>query len=100
MATTPSKTILVTGAIGKQGSALIDALLAADGSGKAWSIVAVTRDPAFRSAQASGDRGGAGKKIRKWSDLRENFAAKFNIEKPLQKLAATSPQQTIYTILR
>lgn len=52
MATTSPRTILVTGATGKQGSAVIDALLSANESDKAFSIIAVTRDTNSRSAQA------------------------------------------------
>lgn len=161
------KTILVFGATGKQGSAVIDALLKAGdtGDGVSFNILAVTRDPKSHRSQAlalkshvsliegdlanleaifnlaaangnrvwgvfgvqanspeeekqgkalveasvahgvqyfvysSGDRGGPEK-----SDIDptfvKNFAAKFNIEKRLQELAATSPQGMTYAILR
>lgn len=162
------KTILITGATGKQGSAVIDALLAhapENDNGPLFNILAVTRDRSSRSAQAlarnpkvsliegdlaepdaifdqatadgariwgvfavqvnspneerqgkslvtvsvargveffvyaSGDRGGP--------EISEtdptfvaNFAAKFAIEKHLQKVAASSPQHMTYAILR
>ncbi|EED13523.1 transposable element tc1 transposase, putative [Talaromyces stipitatus ATCC 10500] len=165
MATPTPRTILITGATGKQGSAVIDALLAADDSDKILSIIAVTRDTTSRSAQAlarrpnvcvvagdladpdsifdqatvngnpvwgvfgvqinspeeekqgkalvaasvargvqhfvyaSGDRGGT-EKSEIDPTFVKNFAAKFNIEKHLQKMAATSPQGMTYSILR
>lgn len=165
-ATTP-KTILVTGATGKQGSAVIDALLAANAydDKPLFTILAVTRDRTSRSSQAlaqkphvsiiegdladpdaifdkatadgnsvwgcfgvqvnspeeekqgkalvtvavgrgvqyfvyaSGDRGGP-ENSETDPTFVKNFAAKFNIEKHLQKLAATSPQHMAYAILR
>lgn len=165
MATTSPRTILVTGATGKQGSAVIDALLSANESDKAFSIIAVTRDTNSRSAQAlarrpnvsvvtgdladpdaifdqatangnpvwgvfgvqinspeeekqgkalvtasvargvqhfvyaSGDRGGSVKSEIDPTFVK-NFAAKFNIEEHLQKMAATSVQGMTYSILR
>ncbi|RFU30945.1 hypothetical protein B7463_g5390, partial [Scytalidium lignicola] len=168
MALPAVKSIIVTGATGKQGSATIDALLSqlAENSDLGpLRILAVTRDRTSRSAKAladkphvsiiegdisdpnaifdqatagghpvwgvfavlinsddeekqgkalvtssvargvkhfvyaSGDRGGP---ERSESDptFVKNLAAKFNIEKHLQKLAATSPQDMTYTILR
>lgn len=165
MATPTTRTILVTGATGKQGSAVIDALLAADEKQVPLSIIAVTRDSTSRAAQAlatkpnvrvmegdladpdaifdratvdgnpvwgvfgvqtntpdeekqgkalvtasvargvryfvysSGDRGGP-EKSEVDPTFVKNFAAKFNIEKHLQKLAATSPQNMTYAIFR
>lgn len=163
--TTPH-TILVTGATGKQGSALIDALLASSNTETSIHIIAVTRDTTSRSAQAlankpnisviagdladpdaifdqasvytsqgvwgvfgvqinspdeetqgkalittavargvkhfvyaSGDRGGP-QRSEVDPTFVKNFAAKFAIEKHLQKLAAASPQGMTYTILR
>ncbi|KAF5016175.1 hypothetical protein F66182_12229, partial [Fusarium sp. NRRL 66182] len=49
---TTTRTILVTGATGKQGSALIDALLAENNTNTPIHIIAVTRDTTSRSAQA------------------------------------------------
>ena len=49
-----SPTILVTGATGRQGGALINALLTRGGS---WRIVAITRDPASSPARALAARG-------------------------------------------
>lgn len=49
--------------------------------------------------QASGDRGGPVKSEQDATNVK-NFAAKFNIEKHLQKRAAMSPQNMTYTILR
>jgi len=46
-----SKTLLVTGATGKQGGAVIRAIYAFEMS-SAFNIVAVTRSMTFRSAQA------------------------------------------------
>ncbi|KAK5135329.1 hypothetical protein LTR08_005433 [Meristemomyces frigidus] len=158
-----STSILVIGATGKQGGAVIEALLA---SGTAFNIIAVTRttssgsswalaskphvtviegdlsnpdaifDKASASAsgpvwgvfsvqsnsddeetqgkklidvaglhgvshfvQASGDRGGPVKSERDATNVK-NFAAKFEIEKHLQKRTAVSPQKMTYTILR
>lgn len=48
---------------------------------------------------ASGDRGGP-EKSETDPTFVKNFAAKFSIEKHLQKLATTSPQGMTYTILR
>ncbi|KAH8696636.1 hypothetical protein BGW36DRAFT_322006 [Talaromyces proteolyticus] len=169
MASATPWTILITGATGKQGSAVIDALLAENNhnhdNNKPLNIIAVTRDTASHSAQAlarrpnvsviagdladpdaifdqatlngnavwgvfgvqvnsaeeekqgkalvtasvargvrhfvyaSGDRGGPEK-----SELDptfvKNFAAKFSIEKHLQKMTAASPQAMTYSILR
>ncbi len=47
----PTKTIVVTGATGKQGGALIDALLAAP-AGAGFHVVAITRDTASPRAEA------------------------------------------------
>jgi uncharacterized protein YbjT (DUF2867 family) len=164
----PTRTILVTGATGKQGSGLIDALLAESNSDTPIHIVAVTRDTTSRSAQAlasrpnisviagdladpdaifdqatatlhenkgvwgvfgvqinssdeekqgkalvttavargvqhfvyaSGDRGGP-ERSEVDPTFVKNFAAKFAIEKHLQKLAAASPQGMTFSILR
>lgn len=46
-----SKTLLITGATGKQGGAVIDALLEQDKSGSEFTILAVTRDANSRSAK-------------------------------------------------
>ncbi|RAO71716.1 uncharacterized protein BHQ10_007728 [Talaromyces amestolkiae] len=166
MATT--RTILVTGATGKQGSALIDALLAADNTNTPIHIIAVTRDTTSGSAKAlacrpnvsviagdladpdaifdqastisenqgvwgvfgvqinspfeeqqgkalittaaargvghfvyaSGDRGGP-QKSEADPTFVKNFAAKYAIEKHLQKLAAGNNKQGMtYSILR
>lgn len=168
MASATVKSILVTGATGKQGSATIDALLAAwdeDKSLGPLKILAVTRDRTSRGAKAlaskpcvsviegdladpdaifdqatadgspvwgvfavlinsdeeekqgkalvtasvargvqhlvysSGDRGGP-ERSETDPTFVKNFAAKFNIEKHLQKLAESSPQRMTYTILR
>ncbi|KAH8819136.1 hypothetical protein F5884DRAFT_743561 [Xylogone sp. PMI_703] len=168
MALANSKSILVTGATGKQGSALIDALIAAQAANNAvgpFKILAVTRDRTSHSAKvldnkpnvsviqgdlsdpdaifdeatvdghkvwgvfavlinsdeeekqgkalvttavargvqhfvySSGDRGGP-ERSEEDPTFVKNFAAKFHIEKHLQKLAASSPQEMTYTILR
>ena len=155
------KTILVTGATGKQGGALIKHLLAApDAAG--FNIVAVTRDVTSPRAlqlgahfnvsvvagdvdqpaaifdkisqpvwgvysvqvnsdaeeqqgkalvdaavahgvrhfvYSSGDRGGPERSATNPTDVK-NFAAKFQIEKHLEKTAAASSQGMTYTILR
>ncbi|KAJ7250155.1 NAD(P)-binding protein [Mycena haematopus] len=54
-----SKLILVIGATGAQGQAVIDALLAPDASGKPspYTVRALTRDPSSQSAQALAKRG-------------------------------------------
>lgn len=48
----PRKTLIITGATGKQGGALIDALIAAPGAEEAFEILAVTRDAASPRAKA------------------------------------------------
>ncbi|KEF55109.1 uncharacterized protein A1O9_08762 [Exophiala aquamarina CBS 119918] len=167
MTTSTAKTILIFGATGKQGSAVIDALLRADKhtDGASLNILAVTRDRNSHGALAlaqrpnvsvlegdladpeaifdlattngnsvwgvfgvqinsaeeekqgkalvtvsvargvqyfvysSGDRGGPERSETDPTSVK-NFAAKFNIEKHLQKLAATSSQGMTYAILR
>jgi uncharacterized protein YbjT (DUF2867 family) len=160
----PRKTLLITGATGKQGGALIETLLAApDAAG--FNIVAVTRDTSSPRAQklathfnvslargdmadpeaifaqipasatpvwgvysvqvnsndeeaqgtalvdaaaahgvrhfvySSSDRGGPARSAANQTSVK-NFAAKFRIEKHLEAVAAASPQNMTYTILR
>jgi uncharacterized protein YbjT (DUF2867 family) len=45
-----AKAILVTGATGKQGGAVVDALLDVDSDGSQFTILALTRDPSSASA--------------------------------------------------
>ncbi|MCJ1281560.1 hypothetical protein MMC26_000880 [Xylographa opegraphella] len=154
------KTILITGATGKQGGAVIANLLAAQDA-HPLHIIGVTRSKASRGAQAlaknpkvslvegdlddptaifqqtgpvwgifsvqlntdaeetqgkalidaaiangvrhfvytSGDRGGPIKSPVDPTNVK-NFAAKYKIEKHLEKQAAVSPQDMTYTILR
>src|SRR5688500_2446206 len=49
----PAPVVLVTGATGHQGGAVVDALLRTG----AWTVRALTRDPAGRAAQALAERG-------------------------------------------
>ncbi|KAK8035048.1 hypothetical protein PG993_010043 [Apiospora rasikravindrae] len=154
------RTILVTGATGKQGGALIDHLLASPRASQ-FNIVAVTRDTQSSRAQklaalsnvkvlsgdlttpdaifeaagpvwgvysvqvnsdaeesqgkafvdaailhgakhfvySSGDRGGPERSETNPTNVK-NFAAKYNIEKHLQRRTEKSPQGMTYTILR
>ena len=154
------RTILITGATGKQGGAVIATLLAARSS-QPLHIIGVTRSKASQGAQSlakkpnvslvegdlgnstaifqqagpvwgvfsvqlntdaeetqgkalidaavahgvrhfvytSGDRGGPVKSPIDPTNVK-NFAAKYNIEKHLEKQAAMSPQGMTYTILR
>ncbi len=57
--TTPRKLILVVGATGAQGSAVIDSLLAPrpDGTPSPYSVRALTRDPQSRRAKQLTSKG-------------------------------------------
>ncbi|KAK4443474.1 putative negative transcriptional regulator [Podospora aff. communis PSN243] len=52
-----SKTLLITGATGKQGGAVIDALLDLDKDGSQFTILALTRDTSSASAKRLASRG-------------------------------------------
>ena len=49
----PAPVVLVTGATGNQGGVVVDALL----DSGAWTVRALTRDPAGRAARALAERG-------------------------------------------